>query len=257
MPSLGCCFIWQSPFMYTASAESMLQLTPPPGWTVHWHRGTGWAPARRHIDACQKALDAGDEWLLILGSDQVYPSDMLCRLVARLDEGYEALCALVPMRGFVAFQGTRPFQPVAWRWKRHDSIQPIRQYQGQQRDGDMLEVVERSAETPMQPVDFIGSGVLLLHRDHLLALKKPWFFEQVDHESQQRVACMDTRFVYRLQMEAGARVWCDTSIMVKHLHLFSIDDTFQDRFQDWADPGQGDKAICLYGASSKEVSSAG
>lgn len=250
---LAACYIWQSPFMYTEAAASLLRLTHPPGHDTAFFRGKGWGPARRHIDACEQALAWGADLLVILGADQTYPPDLLCRLVQRFEDGYDVVAAMVPMRGHVGWQGTRPFQPVAWRWKRHDSPQAVRQYRGQQQDGDMLELVERCPDEPMQRIDFIGSGVLLFHRDHLLSLKRPWFFEQIDHETQQRTACMDTRFVYRLQMEAGARIWCDTSIPVRHLHIFPIDDTFQDRFADWAQPGQGDPTICRYRESGDET----
>ena len=56
----------------------------------------------------------------------------------------------------------------------------------------------------------------------------------------QRVADMDTRMVWRLAFEVGAQVWVDTTIKVRHLHTFEIDDTFQDRFADWAEPGATD-----------------
>ena len=58
---------------------------------------------------------------------------------------------------------------------------------------------------------------------------------------------MDTRFSWRLQWEAGATLWVDTSITVKHLHIFAIDDTFSERFADWAVPHPGvDLDICQY-----------
>ena len=28
---------------------------------------------------------------------------------------------------------------------------------------------------------------------------------------------------------------------IKHLHIFEIDETFQDRYLDWAEPGKGDR----------------
>ena len=74
-------------------------------------------------------------------------------------------------------------------------------------------------------------------------MQKPWFYYRVDIETMQRVADMDTRFVWRLRAEAQAEVWVDTTIEVKHLHTFEIDGSFQHRFDDWIIPGAGDADI--------------
>ena len=140
---------------------------------------------------------------------------------------------------------------MAWRFKRHDKIVPIRQFRGVQFDQDMLELID-PADGDMQQVNFMGSGVIMFHRDHLLALKKPWFYERVTHEDQQRVASMDTTFCWRLQMEAHAKVWVDTTIQVKHLHVFEIDESYQQRFADWHEGG-GDASICRYDDPQKDA----
>ena len=110
---LGVLPIWESPFMYSDCVDSLLALERPPGWTVTFHRGRGWGPARRHLDACEKALAAGADLLLILGGDQVYEPDLLCRLAQRWAEGYETVAALVPARGYIAKnEGMLPFSNV-------------------------------------------------------------------------------------------------------------------------------------------------
>jgi hypothetical protein len=50
----------------------------------------------------------------------------------------------------------------------------------------------------------------------------------------------------RLTRETGAKAWVDTTIRVKHCHVFGIDETFSERFADWSHPGVGEDAICLY-----------
>lgn len=237
MRKLAVCWIWTSPFVWADFAESALQLRHPAGYEVGFFRGKGWSPACRHNHACEQAVGWGADHILILGADQLYEPDLLERLVARREHGCEVISALVPMRGFIPDSGMRkPFQKMAWRirskglaaieWNRADleAIDPM--------DGDL------------QRIDFIGSGVLMFDRDHLLALRRPWFFEKVDQQTQQRTACMDSTFVYRLRSEAYAQVWVDTTIQVRHLHAFQIDETFSDRFVDWAVPGHGDPAIC-------------
>lgn len=248
MRKLAVGYPWTSPFMWTPFVESTINLRHPEGCEVRYFRGAGWCPARRHIDLCQQAVDWGAELICIIGADQAHPEDMLVRLVDRFNSGCEVVAALVPVRGYVAWQDMRPFQPMAWRFKTNDEMgtTAYRQYRNMHDDADMIHVVKRS-DGELVRTNFIGSGVLMFHESHLRALKKPWFYETLDNpEDYTRIANMDCTFVWRLQAEAGATVWVDTTIMVKHVHEFEIDDSYSERFKDWKRPGVGDKDICVF-----------
>lgn len=238
MPKLAVCWIWGSPFVWTRSVESMLQLRRPAGVEVAFFRGGGWGPAKRHINACEQAVAWGADHILILGADQVYDPDLLERLWARKRDGYEVVAALVPSRGYLGWQEMKPFQRMAWRL-RPNGLNPITW------QPNALEVVNPDAGE-MQRIDFIGSGVILFERAHLEMMKRPWFFEEIDPETQNRTACMDTRFCFRLASEADAQVWVDTTIRVRHLHPFEIDESYTERFADWAIPGVGPADICQH-----------
>lgn len=235
---LGVCWIWGSPFVWTRSVESMLGLVHPAGVEVKFFRGSGWGPAKRHINACEAAMRWGADLILILGSDQIYEPDLLERLVARANEGYEVVSALVPTRGYLGWEDMKPFQKMAWRIK-STGLTPS------QWDRATMEVIDPK-DGPMQRIDFIGSGCILFRREHLDALAKPWFYETIDHESQVRTASMDTKFCYRLHSEAYAQVWCDTTIEIKHITDMAIDSSFSDRFDDYMIPGVGPSDICQF-----------
>ncbi len=238
---------WSSPFVYTEFTDSTLNMEHPEGCEVKYFRGVGWCPARRHIDLCEQALKWGADLICIIGADQVHPPDMLERLVRRFHEGYELVAALVPVRGYVGWQDMKPFQSMAWRLKTNSETGNMDTgcYHGMDVDADKIHVVTR-ADGDIVKANFIGSGVLLFHRDHLLSLKKPWFKETIIEESQKRIANMDCTFVWRLQNEGGAFLWVDTTIEVKHLQIFPIDDSYSERFSDWARPGVGDPEICVF-----------
>ena len=196
---------------------------------------------------CLQAIEWGADLICIIGADQLHPTDMLDRLIDRYEQtGGQVISAMVPFRGYRNDQEMKPFQPMGWRIA---SKGMPRECRGMTLDPEMFVPID-PANGEMQRVDVIGSGVLMFHRDHIQALAKPWFFYKVDIETMQRAADMDTKFVWRLGMEAGAEVWCDTTIMVKHLHIFEIDETFNDRFADWAVPGSGDQKICRYKEAS-------
>jgi len=238
---LAICYGWTSPFMFTRFMDSGLNLQRPAN--SRWFRGIGWCPARRHIDFCQKAIKWGASHILILGTDQTFPEDMIPRLIERVEEdGCEVISALVPTRGYIERMGMKPFQPVAWRFKPFSGKNipkgKIREYRGFDLDGDMMEIIN-PADGDLQRIDCIGSGVLMFPVETLLALQKPWFSETFVVEDYRREASMDTRFVWNLKLQGGAQVWCDTTIKVGHLNIFEIDETYQDRFGDWDEIGYG------------------
>lgn len=239
MRKLAVVYPWASPFIWTACVDSMLNLRHPEDTEVRYFRGHGWCSASRHLRGCRAAVEWGADYVLIVGSDQVYEPDMLERLMARIDEGYDVVAAMVPARAYVGWQEMRPFQPMAWRFKNMAQlgVNSVQSYRGMMQSAHLVEVVEHDPAQPMQQINFIGSGVLLFPTDCLLALKDPWFFEIFNSVTYDRLASMDTNFVWRLQWEAFASIWVDTSIEVKHIHPFEIDRTFQHRFDDWQQGG--------------------
>lgn len=230
--------------MFTQFVEAALNIQCPDGYTMRWFKGPGWSPARRHTTAVEAALAWGADLLVILGSDQVYDEDVICRLVARFEACGEIIAALVPSRGYVGWQEMAPFQRMAWRIKRSGrvTLEEANALVGQLND---IEVIDPGAGD-MQRIDFIGSGCVLFHRDHLLAMKRPWFSEQFNPETYERLASMDTRWIWNMAQASGAQAWVDTTIRIRHLHIFPIDETYSARFTDWAHPGVGDPAICVF-----------
>ena len=232
--------------MFTQYVDAQLNLQHPPGWETRFFRGLGWCPARRHTDMCIKALQWGADVICITGADQMHPEDMLCRLLARMQEGYEIIAAMVPSRGYVGWQEMQPFERMAWRLKRcsPQDLDAANALQGLPND---VEVIDPTAGD-VQEINFIGSGVIMFQADHLLALKRPWFYETFTPDTYERQACMDTMFSWRMQTEAGAHLYVDTTIQVRHLHIFPIDETYSQRFADWTDPTTPgiDHSIAVY-----------
>jgi GT2 family glycosyltransferase len=185
--------------------------------------GTGRTPARRHEVGCEMALEWGASHILILGGDQVYPEqDMIRRMIKWMEytdlESWtnrkKVVNCLVPIRGHRPGQGTRPFQPIGMRL-----------------DSDTNELVPITREDPpIVRTEVIGTGVMLFEADILNGLKQPWFGDQLMPGSNSVQKMQDVAFVEKLN-NAGFQVWCDTQIIVKHLGVLEIDDSFQFRFQ--------------------------
>ncbi len=69
-------------------------------------------------------------------------------------------------------------------------------------------------------------------------IKKPWLSDVLVGDNGQRQPNADCFFTWRLQSEAGAQMWVDTTIKVKHCQVFEIDETFPDRFSDQSGKGE-------------------
>ena len=225
---------WESPFMFSAFTESALNMRGAGIYDMRWFFGRGDNAASRHTDVLEQAIEWNADLVCFLSADQVYPEDLFERLVGRVGEGRRAISAVVPMRGYVEGQGSKPFEPMAWRLDKSDPLSSATKF---------IPIDVNAGD--VQPIDIIGSGVLMFPASAAKRMKKPWFEYVNDPNKSNRSGGCDSKFVWRLNREAGLQVYVDTTIKVKHLNVFSIDETYQERFSDWINGG-GDTAICRY-----------
>ena len=229
---------WNSEFIWKRCTLSLLKLKHPADCETEFFfsEGDGWCSARRH-NSC---LEQGKMWkadlICILGADQTYPPDMLCKLVAHYRNGCEVVAANVPIRGHVANQGTKPFQSICWRYKPDENGNVV-----QTNSHKDIEFVG-PAQGDLVEIHGCGSGVLMFPTEMLDYITPPWFFDEPVGPTFERKACADWPFVGRLRKDAKCKVWCDTTIQVKHIHPFEIDETFSERFSDWE--VSGDPSCC-------------
>lgn len=239
---LAVVYPWGIDQGWTKSFHSMLRLRHPPDCEIEWGRGSGWCSAARHNHCFRQALNWGADLILVIGADQVYHDrDMLCKFVEHFRNGHECLTALVPMRGYMASQGTKPFHLVGWRVKR-DADGNTKMHEGM--NAEDAELVTRE-DGPLVRVQAVGTGVLMFPADVLRSMSTPWCVEIPTQPDFDRGSTADVGFVEKLQTEARLEIMCDTTVKVTHLHTFEIDDSFSERFKDWADGG-GDPWLCDY-----------
>ena len=239
---LAVVYPWSVEMGWTRCFHSMLRLKHPENCEVEFFRGLGWCSARRHVHCFEQALAWKADVICVLGADQVYHDrDMLCKLIGHYREGHDVLSALVSMRGMISDQDALPFDTVGWR------VIPDDNGNISFHDGLKKNQFERVRREHGELVRFHagGSGVLMFPASALSKMQPPWVTEWPSWPTFDRKAAADSNFLTRLQTEAGLEMWMDTTIKVNHLHPFEIDDTFPQRFADWADGG-GDVSICAY-----------
>lgn len=225
---LAVCYPGDMPTVFASAFHSIINIEKPEGCDVRWFRGKGWCQARRRIHALEQALEWGPEVICTLDVDQVYEPDVLIRLLGRIREGYRMVGAMVPMRGYVRTSGMKPFQRLAWKLVNR-KFAPV-----DVKDGEM------------QKAEFPTSACLMFLTEDMMKLQKPWYFFTYDKESWKQVHGEDATFAARFKIEAKVEAWVDTTIKVNHCHVFDIDETYSERFADWAEPGKGDPMICGY-----------
>jgi len=205
------------PTHYASAIESILNIRHPEGYEVRWFRGLGWCQARRRADAAEKALAWDSDLLAWLDVDQVYDPDVLERLVARVEEGYPCVAALVPVRGKSKALDS-PFDGAGWRLV-DDQFKQVTP-----EDGKMVRA------------EFPTHACCIFKAADIQKLLRPWYAYRFDAKTWEETEGEDSRFFYRLNKELGVETWIDTTIKVKHCHVFQIDDTYPERFRDWV-PG--------------------
>lgn len=210
---------WEPPMVWSRVTENFLSLQRPEN--SFWVRGVGECPTRRHIDICEKGLAGGASHILFVGSDQIHPLDMIPRLIAKIEQnGCDVITALIPTHG--GSDKVKYFQRCAW----------VQNKSGKLGDWDLID----PSKGDLQRITAIGSGVLMFPTSGLTRIKEPWFKTHYSNNlTYTRIGCMDTEFVHRLDLEAGLELWVDTTIKVKHLISFQVDETFEKRFEDWND----------------------
>jgi hypothetical protein len=89
--------------------------------------------------------------------------------------------------------------------------------------------------------EFPTSACSIVVADEVRRLRKPWFAYRYDKKSWQEVQGEDCEFFVKMRRELKVRTMIDTTIKVKHCHVFKIDETYPDRFSDWVPgpPGSG------------------
>ncbi len=229
MRKLAVCYPGDMASVFMAPFQSMLNIAHPEGCVVKWFRGVGWCQARRRTHGCEQALEWGADLIAQLDVDQIYEPDVLCRLVARFDEGFRVIAAMVPGRCYVKASKMPPFARLAWR---------------STCEGTDWEPVDPAAGD-VQECDFPTSACTLFAADDLRQVKMPWFFNKYDTKTMKLVQGEDAVLFLRMKKDLGVKAYVDATIKVKHAHVFGIDETFSDRFADWAEGG-GEPEICNY-----------
>jgi len=234
MRKLAVLVPWDSPFMYTEVGFNMMNLKYPEGWEVRFFSGSGWCPAARHNNALARGINWGANALMFLGADHHVDEDILIKLLAHLEDGWDMATGWIPSRGVFGEGRELVFPNMAFVMPDIDRFVP---------EGPVGSLELESSEaallcdddTPSQEIHMIGTGSLMFKVEVVLDMKMPWFQEIIKKDGLYGRQCIqDSHFVYRCVVENGFKLYLDTTIEQKHVMVFPIDKSYKKRFADKA-----------------------
>jgi hypothetical protein len=179
-------------WMWTAAAIAQRDLMVPQGSTFEYPEGATTLVHKRNLLAEAFIQREGFSHILMLDSDMVPPADALLRLLAHG----------LPIVGALCFQRITPFSACAG-WFAVPN-QPRRF------------LTEAGGPQPLHRVDWIGTGCLLIEREALLQVPKPWFDWLKPGQGE------DTWFSIQAT-KAKIPIHCDTGFSVGHIGVTSVD----------------------------------
>ena len=204
---------WDSPFVWTTAIDTFMALEHPEGHETKFFRGRGWCSANRHNAGAIAAYNWGADYFLFCDMDEIFESDMVCRLLARMEEGYEAVCGLVPIRLDTLPAPLSIGSPNCWRYKDgiHDAAHVLPLEIGPNKD-------------TIQRIDCGSTGLLMIGRHVLDEMEPPWFREEVSTgDLFERRISMDKLFCARIQREGKVLLWADVTIRASHMTTLRVD----------------------------------
>ncbi len=203
---------WTSAFMHTRWVDAALKMKAPGGYQIEWLRGLGWCPARRFNYLVEKATALDADLIAFLDGDVVVPSEWLEVMAKHIEQGSEVVASPVPMRGRVHEQ-YEPFELMAW-----NAV-----------DGK----VENAAGSGFAKVGYVSMSAVMM--DMKVFRDNPSLMARHKHERNYREPGNTTDSLLMEDLKkCGVDVFVDPSMSVRHIHSFEIDETFSERFADWA-----------------------
>lgn len=181
--------------MFVQTVEAMYQMPLPPGSGVMFERGSSTIAAKRNRLAERFLAHKQWQWLLFLDTDMVPPPFTLKRLLSHQ----------LPIVGPLMFTRQPPFMAEAVR------TLP---------DGSNRTLVEFGGDQPLERVAWMGAGCLLIRREALVKIPRPWFgFDGTTGEA----GCNEDEYFCQKATKAGISIHCDTGFCVGHLGVTSVD----------------------------------
>jgi hypothetical protein len=190
---------------YAAAAQCMVALERPAGASIEWFSGGVNVGNNRNIVA---AHFAGD-WLCMIDDDQVFPADLLRRLLRHFaDDRVDIVVPLILRRNPPYVPCLLVSAPARAALTRVVDLQEPRSVRYS------LRQMKLTSQRGLQAVEAAGSGIILIRRRVFERVPPPWF-ERRGELGDDFHFCLKAR-------AAGCGVFCDLDTTAGHVSPMAV-----------------------------------
>jgi hypothetical protein len=186
------------------------------GYDTQVFIGNGYIPAEMHDDGIAQALNWGAEAVLIVGTDELHPENIIPWFDSQPAD------ILVP----VIYQRTGHFDSCLYR-----TVEFEENGEKVNTPAGLTDVPENEKE-PLFEVEAAGSGGMFVRKEVFAKLPIPWFRDLFDMKDKRpfsrRVFGHDIVFCIAAR-SAGFRIYADLRVRSKHMTIMAVDDAFKRR----------------------------
>lgn len=187
---------------YTMFNVCLTQLGHPPNTRIDWGISTDIPGARNML--VRRSLEAGSEWILFIDDDQVFPSNLLLRLLSHEEMIVSAL--------YLRRAGNH--QPLAYSRRNEMGLY------------DPIDLTELPGDG-LLPVYACGAGGLLIRSEVFAEIEEPWF-EHGRVPNRDWNAAEDIIFCEKAN-EAGFQIFLDLGMPIGHMAPSAVWPSFVDK----------------------------
>jgi len=159
-------------------------------------------------EIAKKFLEHGDDCLIWIDADQIYPPETLIKLVADLETGREIVGGVTPLKN--------SGYPSIWTLDKETGLYNL--------DKDF------EVNRGLIKVDVCGGGGLAVSRSVYERIKPPYYERMLNYDKKSLLG-EDLSFFRRCQ-EKNISVWCDTDLLYQHIMPYAI-SVYDPLFLDW------------------------
>ena len=189
--------------VHTLFFSSVMNLHKPEGTEIAVSCSSLVYNARNML--AKRAIDEGFDRVLWLDSDMVFDADLLDRLSADMDKGLQYVCGLF-------FTRKNPLKPCIYRYLGNRENE----------NGEEVPAADPYTDYPREqvfPVDGSGFAAVMMTTDLIRKCGQSPFFPIMGF-GEDFTFCLKAR-------EAGATLWCDSTVKVAHIgQSLATEDVF-------------------------------
>jgi hypothetical protein len=220
-------------YFHFMTVSSILGLEIPEGYTISFRFISNCLIYDAREQLCQYAVDNHFDYILMIDSDMVIPSNAIKLFIETLEKGANIITGLI-------FKRSYPFQPCFYAKARIKEIKNNVDGKEIIKFVPDLEGIIQWEKNSIIPIEACGMACCMIDVRILKNIKKPWFYPFPDMGE-------DITFCMKAIREAKAMIFLDSRVDVGHLSINTVTSIYQiEALKAWEnDPNNKGKLLYM------------